>query len=203
MAKLSGLQPGMNQTVDFIFYDTNGNVLMAENDKISNKDKLALIGTFAKIKKNYDPLTVDEATDRALNKLTTLGITGINKENLNLEEIIINNNKFFDIIGDKRLKEEPCITETCDAKTQVFSILVNDEDKEKFVTGGANWVDWKQEENIFPDHYSILNKWNNTRSISGGRRTRKHKKGKKSKKTKKSMKGKKGKKSKKTYKRRH
>jgi hypothetical protein len=194
------LNPGSNQMVDFIFY--NGDeVLMTKNSNISNKEDLALIGTFAKIKSNYDPLILNEATERALSKLKNLGITGINKENLNLEEIIINNNKFFDIIGDKRLKEEPCITGTCDAKTQVFSILVNDEDKEKFVTGGANWVDWKQEENIFPDHYSILNKWNNTRSISGGRRTRKHKKGKKSKKGKKTKKSKKGKKSKKT--RRH
>ncbi len=149
--------------VDFIFY--NGDtVLVHPNPHVATAEEgnLSLVGTFAKIKKNEIPLTLDEAKDRALNKLKNLGIT-MTKDDLSAMHEV-EGGKFYDIHGDKRYKEmdnsgkEMCSPYVCPIKTQVFSMDVDN--PSKFMFFGAEWVkvDPKKRNNIFKGHHDILKK---------------------------------------------
>jgi hypothetical protein len=225
-----GLDIGINQTVDFIFY--NGDtVLLHPNNSVSKTQKnLTLIGTFAYGGKEtkpdtLTPVSLDHAKKRCLNKLNTLGLTDISLDGMTE----IDEGRFYDIIGDKRYHENArktdvmCSPTKCPIKTQVFSMEVGDNEKHKFTksSAGTEWVKWTDSA-IFPGHEYILKELNeegklftNTitdstvsglfeepydTSFAGGRRTRKRK-GRKGKKSKKAKKSKK--RSKKTHRRRH
>jgi hypothetical protein len=226
-----GLNEGLNQTIDFIFYNDQKEVLLQENKNVSNGNNYAFLGTFAaatiggllknklsivnKVKIMHGetvPLTISEATERA--KAILRNDLGLDEsmadqivESGNIRELG-GEGKFFNVTNDKRLDEEDCIPDKCEIKTQLFAIHV-DGDKSNdlaktYKTKESKWVSYDSVgENIFEGHRLLLSKVKGElfETSEGGRR--RTRKHKKGKKSKKSKKAKKHRKGKKTYKRRH
>ena len=195
---------GINQTLDFIFYNGNTVLVHPNPDVTGNNNDLCLIGTFAGTDHNKTTeVSIETAKKRCLNKLNKLGIT------VDLDGLLEIKSGFNPYIeGDVRYTQPTnggtCTPKTCPVITQVFAMEVKD--KSKFEAKGTEFVDLN-DPRIFIGHHKILEQIKETSSIfsnytesefGGGRRTRKRK----SKKTKKSKKAKKSKKSKKTHRRR-
>lgn len=146
------------------------------------------------------PLTIDEAKERA--KAILENDLGLDKATANqiVDDGTIRElggeGTFFDVENDKRLKADSCTPDTCQIKTQLFAIHVDDDKSGDLATTYNNkpskWVSYDSVgDKIFEGHRLLLSKVKGELfETSGGRRrrTRKHKKGKKSKKSKKGCK---------------
>lgn len=212
----AGLSEGLNQTIDFIFYNDQKEVLLQENKNVSNGNNYAFLGTFAaatiggllknklsivnKVKIMHGetvPLSLIEATERA--KAILQNDLGLDESMAN--QIVESGNikelggegRFFNVTNDKRLDEEDCIPDKCEIKTQLFAIHV-DGDKSNdlaktYKTKESKWVPYDSvSDNIFEGHRLLLTKVKDDlfKSSEGGRH-----RSRKHKKSKKSKKGRK------------
>ena len=175
-----GLNPGLNQAVDFIIYCDN-EVLVHPNPNVTDSiNNFALIGTFAtaslgtnnngkKILHSQSNNISKGHVNAKLTKLTpetALALLKKELKELNISENILSSlspvdDIFHEVSNDKRLTEEKCIDKNtksrnpCKIFTQLFKLKVLTGEKALFENNGCTWKNYKSDD-IFSGHRNIL-----------------------------------------------